>query len=147
MNDYSGSISLLIYGEGLNFASIERDIKMEANRKTRKGTDLFQKKIIAQRDSISFEIKYVVEDSWSEKANDFLDKLLEKKTIIQDIMNDKTVDEVKIRLFVQSMMAQILLPFHSGLLSKISNLDIDFELSILSWGGAYDEKGDDISAE
>ena len=57
-------------------------------------------------------------------------------SIINELNLDKLKEnnDVKLRIFLQSNNAQVYLPLSRNVIQAIANLNIDMEISILSWG-------------
>jgi hypothetical protein len=132
----NGYCSLIIKGHGLNFDEIEKNIKLEVSQKFVEG-DIISKAIGKNPfDLIRFDRTIGEEDTPNEKLNNLIDIIQPSSLYIKKIKQDF---DVYLKCFVQSDNAQINYRISPEVLNKIANLDIDFEVSVLSWGGADEE--------
>lgn len=129
----SGYCSLIITGESLNFDEIEKKLNMKASQKTQK--DDFINNVIgkSQFDLIRFNKKMNDEIIPNETLNDLLDTIFFQKKFIKKL---RASCNIYLKCYVQSDYAEVNYRITSDTMKKIFKLNIDLEISVLSWGGA-----------
>lgn len=127
----NGAISLLIYGEELDFDTVNKDMGVEFTAAYHKGD-----KINRQRNAVRTFWEYRLEfDSLNKMENTlihFFDTL--KNAAIKKYSNY----DVRLRLYIQSDMSQIFFTMPEAVLKSASELGIPFDISVLSWGEVDD---------
>lgn len=129
----NGRCSLIINGEELDYEYIDKLLPIKPVEIGRKGERIEKwSKILRNNDTwqYSFEFK----DSSPEIV---IEKLLNEIELYKDNVDELSKKyEVYIRLYIQDDEAQIYFLISKEILKKISELNIDFGISILSWGEA-----------
>lgn len=128
----NGICSLIIKGENLNFNKIEKEIGIKGTQKFVKGK--IDSKVIGKNksDLIRFDIRYSKGGSPDDALNKLTDILLDNKEFLKSL---KQENDVFLNCYIQSDYAQINYVISSEVLTKISLLDLNLNISILSWGG------------
>lgn len=124
-----GYMALTIEGEGLNFQFLNSFIGLEPNRTVKKG-----QKIIGERVSLKDRWMYRIEfleDDFSEKVFQFIEKILGKKDIISQVRETATVE---INFYINSQKGQFGYTLSAEQLNKISSFGININFHILSFG-------------
>ena len=129
----SGICSLIIKGENLNFKKIEKVIGIESTQKFEKGKIV--SKVIGkiEFDLIRFDIKVDKGESPNNALNKLADTILESKDFLK---KNKDVYDIYLNCYIQSDYAQVNYVISSEVIKKISLLDLNLKISLLSWGGA-----------
>lgn len=127
----SGSCSLIIRGNSLDFNQINNNLGLNSTEAFKKG-DVFSK--------VAGEIK---EDVWiykimmekTEDPDSTLKRLLAVLRPSRKVINFiSTTSDVCIRCYIQSELAQIGFNFTPDVVKELAYLKIRLEMSILSWG-------------
>lgn len=128
----SGYCSLIITGDKLDFDFIEDTLKIKASEKRKKGEIV--NKIIGEMESdfIRFTEKMNGQYNPDKTLNNLLDKLINYEAFLKKLSESACI---YIRCYVQSDYAQIHYILSATTLSKITQLGIDIDFSIFSWGG------------
>jgi len=134
--NYTGSCSLIIKSNKLDIDEISKNLKLKPSSVSRKG-DVISKVVGAVQSDIWV---YKIKTQDDEELSSIIGKLLE---IIRPSTNYlktiATTEDVCIRCYIQSDLAQIFFELPSKLIQQLSDLYIRLELSILSWGGAEEK--------
>lgn len=135
MSKYTtGSCSLIITGQELDFEKINQQLKLKPSECLKKG-EIVSKSIGELRNDIwVYEKKFGLKKTPSDSLKDFLDKLKQRKNL-KEIAN---IYNVSIRYFIQSELAQVYFEFSPEILKDLSDLNVKFETSVFSWGGVRD---------
>lgn len=124
-----GYMALIIEEENLNFHLLNNSIGLEPSRIVKKG-----QKIIGDRVSLKdrwiYKIEFL-EDDFSQKVNEFIDTLIERKDIINSVKNTAIVE---INFYINSEKGQFGYTLCTEQLSKISSFGININFHILSFG-------------
>ncbi|MCH5185393.1 MAG: DUF4279 domain-containing protein [Oscillospiraceae bacterium] len=125
-----GHISLTIYGDKLNFDNITSILELQPTKTIRKGDNIRNNnRFVAEKDLWIYEKKYNDLESLNISLTDFLEE-------IEKIKNTDNKLEKRVRIYIQSEPAQIFFSLPQVILKKISDLKLDMDISILSWGFA-----------
>ncbi|MBL1229828.1 DUF4279 domain-containing protein [Enterococcus sp. BWB1-3] len=129
----TGYCSFIVKGHGINFKEIEQKLKTEATKIFKEGQ--ITSEVIGKNefDLIRFDKEFINESNPNEVLKGLLEQLLPLNSYIEEINNES---DVYIKCFLQSNSAQINFRISPEVMNKIAILGIDFEVSILSWGGS-----------
>jgi hypothetical protein len=131
----SGSCSLILRGNALDFDVIGKELNFPPTRIVRAG-QLISKVIEASKHDIGiFEVR-----QGEEGINDTMDILL---TLLQPhtkFLNSLSNEvEIYVKCYIQSEFAQIGMTFLPEIIGKLATVGLKLEISIFSWGGAEDK--------
>lgn len=128
----SGSSSLIIRGDKLNIEEIEENLQIKPSRLVRKGEVI--SKIIgeSQQDIWIYEKKNDDNEMPLNSLKSILSSISSSKGYLHNLAN---YAELTIKCYVQSEYAQISFKISPSVLKKLASMNIEFEVSILSWGG------------
>ena len=133
---HTGSCSLIIKGNGLDFGEINERLKIEPSSVSRKGEIISKSMGENPNDVWIYEMK-LKED---EEPNKVLEKLVKVlKPSASFIKTISSTGDVCLRCYIQSDYAQIFFDFSPNVIQDLAQLNIRLEVSILSWGGVEDE--------
>lgn len=133
----SGYCSLIVLGDNLDLDLIEERLKIKASEKWKKG-EIFNNIVEKlDRDFIRFDEKMNGKYNPDKTLTALVDKLKDKELFLKNLSKEACV---YMKCYVQSDYAQIYYTISSETINKISQLDIDLDISILSWGGVKDNK-------
>lgn len=128
----SGSCGIIIRGKNeLNFDFISKNLMIKPTRIVKKGEIVNESAGVVKSDVWIYEVKFVRGGDINSTLEELLVTLLPYKNVISDLCN---YSEICIRCYMQSELAQIGVDFQPNVISMLAELDIKFELSILSWG-------------
>ena len=131
----STSYALIIKGVKLNLDEISACLNF-SNAKMIHAGEIISKVVGAcEKDIYIYKENYENVENASDKLKLFLDTLIKKKQLLLEL---SLRFETSIRVFIQSSQAQMYFNFDSGVISKLNELQIPVELSILSWGEVLD---------
>lgn len=127
----NGRCSLIINGEELDYEYIDKLLPIKPVEIGRKGERIEKwSKILRNNDTWQYSFEF--EDSSPEIV---IEKLLKEIELYKNNVDELSKKyEVYIRLYIQDDEAQIYFLISKEILKKISELNIDFGISILSWG-------------
>ncbi|MCA1032519.1 DUF4279 domain-containing protein [Bacillus timonensis] len=128
----SGSCSLIIKGEGLDFSEISKTLKINPTREMRKGVVYSSIFGPNKEDFWIYELKVNENQSPNDTLSTLLSYLSHSKQFI--VMLSKS-HNVSIKCYIQSSMAQIGFDLSPPTIVELSKLNVKLEFSILSWGG------------
>ena len=133
----NGYCSLIITGDNLNLDLIAETLKIEVTEKRRKG-EIFNRVIgEVQRDFIRFDEKMNGKYNPDKILVKLLNKLMDNEDFLKNLSKNSCI---YIKCYIQSDYAQVNYVLSAQTLSKIAQLGIDLEISVLSWGGVKDKK-------
>ena len=134
-------LSLMISGDALDFAAIERDLALGATDTRTKG-ELLNKlpPIMSEEDCWLHEIQ-LSDNMGSDARMHALLSALEAASGALAVMRAK--HEVILRLYVQSDYAQIFYRLMPDTLSRLARIGLPLEVSMVSWGGLRFSPGGD----
>lgn len=135
MGFISGSCSLVIRGEYLNNIDIAEELGISPTNLTLKGQYINNTKYKAPKDVWTYEVKLEDKDTPNTVVNNLVLKLKSAKKHL----NHTLFEDISIRLYLQSDMAQMYFEILPSVLVELAELNIRFEVSILSWGGVEDK--------
>lgn len=131
--DNSGNCSLIIRGENIDFIEIEDNLQIKPSRTARKG-ELISKAIGKSHYDVWV---YQIGFDGNRIPENALESLLKTIKPSTDYLNSiSNFSELIIKCYVQSDYAQINFEISPKILRELANINIKFEISILSWGGA-----------
>lgn len=132
----TGSFTLLIRSNSLNFDDITNSIGLKPTDSKKKG-DLISKALnqVMQDNLWQYQVKYGESDNPNSILRDFLSLLTAKSDYIHQVSEGH---EVYLTWFLQSDYAQIGAVLEPDVLKKLADLKLQLELHILSWGGVED---------
>lgn len=133
----SGYCSLIIKGDDLDLDLIADTLKITASEKRKKGEIINSVIGEIQYDFIRFDEKMSGKYNPDKTLIALLNKLMDYEVFLKNLSVSACV---YIKCYVQSDYAQIGYMLSAMTLSKIAQLGIDLELSILSWGGVKKSK-------
>ena len=133
----SGYCSLIIKGDNLDLDLIAETLEITVSEKRKKGEIINSIIGEIQYDFIRFDEKMDGKYNPDKTLTGLLNKLMANEAFLKKLSEDACI---YIDCFVQSDYAQINYVLSSKTLSKISQLGIDLEISIFSWGGVEDKK-------
>lgn len=129
-----GYCSFTVKGHDMDFNEIEQEIKIEASKKIIEGEEI--SKVLGKNkfDLISFD-KAIDEENRipNDVLEELLDLILSSKKYVRELQKKY---DVFVKCFMQSDYAQMSYRLSPTVIKKLAELNIDFEISILSWGGA-----------
>ncbi|WP_138753543.1 DUF4279 domain-containing protein [Paenibacillus sinopodophylli] len=131
MSFTSVACSLLIRGDDLNKESISNGLNLNPTNYILKGQQIKKTKFKAPKDIWTYEVKLVNE----ELPNTVLYNLISKLKHSKNYIINTSFEDICIRLYLQSDLAQIYFDIEPNVLKELAELKIRFEVSILSWGG------------
>lgn len=131
----TGSWTLKISGEKIDFREIESQIGVKATRIMRKGEIVSRVNGPSQRDFCIFERCFADQGEINRASDELLSLLKPHAEYIKGLANDL---DITIKLYIQSEYAQIGILLPHGTISKLAEMAFDIELSILSWGNVKD---------
>lgn len=126
-------LSLMINGDGLDFAAIERDLSLRATDTRTKG-ELLNKlpPIVSEEDCWLYEIELHDNTGTDPRMHALLSAL---ETSHDALAALRAKNEVILRLYVQSDYAQIFYRLMPDTLSSLARIGLPLEVSMVSWGG------------
>ena len=133
----SGYCSLIISGDHLDLDLIEGTLKIAASEKKKKGEICNNVIGEVQSDFIRFDEKMNGKYNPDMTLLTLLDRLLDNKIFLKELSLKACI---YIKCYVQSDYAQINYTLSAMTLSKIAQLGIGLDISVLSWGGVKDKK-------
>ncbi|MFD2117634.1 DUF4279 domain-containing protein [Paenibacillus yanchengensis] len=134
MSLLSGACSLLIRGEGLDKESIDNNLKITHTGYIIKGQSIKHSKITAPKDVWTYEMKF----QQDEKPSTVLRNLIMKLIPVKNYLYDDKFEDICIRMYLQSEWAQMYFDLSAAIIKVLAELNIRFEVSILSWGGVQE---------
>lgn len=129
----TGYCSLIVKGHNINFQEIEKNIHRKPTQIFKEGEKTNNVIGASQIDLIRFDQKIDENNTPNNVLNNFVDMLLPLTTYINQLSKEF---DVFFKCYLQSDYAQINFRLSPEVMTKIASLKIDFEISILSWGGA-----------
>ncbi len=128
----SGKCSLIIRGENLNIIEIEENLQLKPSRLVRK--DEVVSRVIgkSQHDVWIFEKEFDENGTPAKTLKNILASISSSKDYLQNLTN---FAELSIKCYVQSNYAQVNFKINPNILKELASMNIEFEVSILSWGG------------
>jgi len=131
----TGSCTIAIYGDELDFCEIEEKFSIKATRKIKKGE--ISSKVIGPTPQDA----YIVERKFDKLVliDKVISEMLSQMEKIQLVRELSQKYSLKCRCFVQSDFAQVCIDFSPETLAQLSQRGIKLEIAILSWGGVLDE--------
>ena len=133
----SGYCSLIIKGDNLDLDLIAETLEITVSEKRKKGEIINSIIGEIQYDFIRFNEKLGGKYNPEKTLTTLVDKLMNHEMFLKNLSTDACI---YLKCFVQSDYAQIDYVLSSKTLNKISQLGIDLEISIFSWGGVEDKK-------
>lgn len=129
-NHEKSSVNLIISGENLDFDKISSAIPLK-QKHNKKGTVL-RLSFVVETDNIIFDDFIINNDlSVNDKITRTLDSLLPYKDIIKNLSKQYNI---RLRIYIQSIMAQMFFSISSKNIQRISEFNISVETSIFSEG-------------
>ena len=128
-----GVLSLMISGDGLDFAAIEKGLALSATDTRTKG-ELLNKlpPIVSEEDCWLHEIQ-LSDKKGSDPGMHALLSVLE--AACDTLAALRARHEVILRLYIQSEYAQIFYRLMPDTLSRLARIGLPLEVSMVSWGG------------
>lgn len=133
----SGSCSLIIRGNKIDFSEIEIYLKVKPTKIVRRD-DVLSKSLEPSKYEIwIYEIKY---DEGGD-PNNTLEKLLSlfNNTSKEFLHRISKIADVFVKCYIQSDLAQIGFEFSPEVIKDLADLGLKLRFSILSWGGIEDK--------
>lgn len=132
----SGSCSLLIRGDNLDFNEIEENLQIKPSRIIRKG-EIYSKVIGKnQYDIWILDIKFDNNGTPEDALMNLASIIHPFKEYVKKL---SMVADVRIKCYVQSEYAQLNFELSSRVISELADLNVKVEISILSWGAVKNE--------
>ena len=128
-----GVLSLMIAGDGLDFAAIERDLALRATDTRTKG-ELLNKlpPIVSEEDCWLHEVQLSDQKGLDPRMHALLSALEAASEALTAL---RAEHEVILRLYLQSDYAQIFYRLMPDTLSRLARIGLPLEVSMVSWGG------------
>jgi hypothetical protein len=134
MKNIIGDLSLKFLGEKLNFNEISENLNMKPTELYKKGNTFKIGKRTCETENDAWY--YIVQFDEDSNPNEILEQILEGLQTSKEYINNLSKSVyISIRYAIQSEMAQIYFEFPSSILKKLSEFNINLEMSIFSWGG------------
>lgn len=135
-NMNSGLCSFMIKGSRLDFDEIEKTLKLSASKKFFKGDEV--SKVIGKNkfDMIRFDSIIDNENNPSHALNKLIELICPYESYIKSLEKD---NDCVIKCFVQSDDAQVNYRLSMDVMKKLTELGVELEISVLSWGGVDEE--------
>lgn len=130
--DNSGHCSLVISGENLNLTKISEDLQLQPTKRVRKGEKL---KIGGEcpQDVWAYHIQVDELTAPDRALETLLLTIGQNGNYLRQLADEA---DVRVKCYVQSDYAQVFFRFSPDVIRALANLNIPFDISILSWGGA-----------
>lgn len=127
----SGSCSLLIRGDNLDFNEIEKNLQVKPSRIVKKG-EIYSKVIgKSQYDIWILDIKFDNRGAPEDALMNLTSIIHPFKEYVKKLSE---IADIRIKCYVQSEYAQLNFELSSRVISELANLNVKMEISILSWG-------------
>ena len=127
----SGSCSLLIRGENLDFNDIANNLLIIPTKIIKKGDTISKSIGRSQYDIWDYEIKFNENRTLDDTLASLLNTIEPFKIYLHGLTD---ISDIFIKCYLQSDFAQINFDISPKVLKKLGNMNIKFKISILSWG-------------